>query len=286
MTLNESHKAVARHVRASRTSFYWPMLLQPRPQRRALFAVYDYCRTLDDIADNPSPLAEKQKALNLWRERVACGLGTPQSGLKDTPLQAALADVVKTFNLPTAPFLALIEGMEADINGPIIAPPWTALETYCSQVAGAVGDLCLNVWGWCGEDANTFAKATGEALQLTNILRDVKDDALNGRLYLPSEALAAAGLSGQSPLDVVNSIELPAALQPVIERARQRFDEARALWPSNAPSSLRPAWVMLALYQALLRKVIETGVGPDQPRARLSRLEKMHHLTRAYLTVP
>lgn len=286
MNLNDAHKTVAQQVRAARTSFYWPMLLQSRAQRRALFAIYDYCRTLDDIADDPGPTPQKHKALDLWRERVTRGLAAPRSGLAETPLQVALADVVATFDLPTTPFLALIDGMEADINGPLIAPPWTALETYCAQVAGAVGDLCLAVWGWRGEQANAFAKATGEALQLTNILRDVNDDALNGRLYLPREALAAAGLSEQSPIDVFNSAELSAALQPVFERAQQRFDEARALWPKTAPSSLRPAWVMLALYHALYRKVAETGVGPDKPRARLSRLEKTLHLTRAYVTVP
>lgn len=257
------------------------MLLQARPQRRALFAIYDYCRTLDDIADDPGPISQKQIALDLWRERVTRGL---QNGIADTPLQVALADIVTLFDLPSAPFLALIDGMEADINGPIVAPNWRELETYCAQVAGAVGDLCLCVWGWRGEDANAFAKATGEALQLTNILRDVKDDALIGRLYLPSEPLAASELAGHTPIDVLNSTELPAALQPVIERAKQRFDDAHALWPKNAHSSLRPARVILELYQALFRKVVKSGVGPDKPRVHLNRAEKIRHLATAYLS--
>lgn len=286
MSSAESHKAVAKQVRTARTSFYWPMLLQPQAQRRALFAIYAYCRTLDDIADGASPIAEKNKALSLWRNHVTHGFASTGSGSSEVLLLNALKDVVEQFDLPTTPFLALIDGMESDVNGPIVAPSWAALETYCGQVAGAVGDLCLCVWGWRGFDAQAFAKATGEALQLTNILRDVKDDAQDGRLYLPRECLTAAEIGDNAPAAVVAHPKLDLALQPVFEHAEQRFTEAKSRWPQDAPPSLRPAWVMLSLYQALFNKVVETGVGPDKPRARLSRLAKMRHLAAAYMSVP
>lgn len=286
MTLTEAHQDVAKKVRSAQTSFYWPMHLQPRAQRQALFAIYTYCRTVDDIADEPSPIADKLGALQHWRTRVTEGFADPPSHTIDSSLLIALADVVNQFELSPEPFLAMIDGMETDVNGPVVAPSWSSLETYCAQVAGGVGDLCLAVWGWRGAEANTFAKATGEALQLTNILRDVKDDALNGRLYLPNEALASAGLLDRHPKDVLDDQRLSVALEPVFQRAQERFDEARKLWPARAPRALRPAWVMLSLYQALFNKVKEIGVGPNRPRARLSRIEKARHLTSAYLTVP
>lgn len=286
MNLQDAHTVVAQHVRAARTSFYWPMQLQPRAQREALFAIYAYCRFVDDIADGPAPLSEKLAALNEWRTRVTLGFTEPNADHEDHALVVALSNVIDTFDLPAGPFLAMIDGMETDVNGPVVAPSWQELETYCAQVAGSVGDLCLAVWGWRGENANAFAKATGEALQLTNVLRDIKDDAANGRVYLPKEALESAGVSSLEPADILTDNNLALALQPVTERAQDRFKQARALWPSNAASSLRPAWVMLSLYNALFNKVVELGVGPDRRRARLSRMEKVKHLASAYLTVP
>lgn len=286
MNLTASHNAVARQVRRSKTSFYWPMHFQPRAQRRALFAIYAYCRTLDDIADDTGPIDQKHAALNFWREHVTQGFKATHKGSSDEPLLVALQDMVEQFDLPSAPFSALIDGMEADVNGPIVAPSWDELETYCAQVAGAVGDLCLCVWGWRDDDAKAFAKATGEALQLTNILRDVRDDAQDNRLYIPKECLSAADMSECKPIDVPSHKNLDAALQPIFKRADQRFTEARSLWPHNAPASLRPAWVMLSIYHALFQKVATMGVGANTPRVRLTRLEKIRHLTAAYLSVP
>lgn len=286
MTLNDAHASVAKQVRSAKSSFYWPMLLQARSQRRALFAIYGYCRTLDDIADGSELKHVKLETLALWRERATKGFVSSSNASKDEPLLTALAAVVAQFELPCAPFLALVDGMEADVNGPIIGPSWSELEIYCAQVAGAVGQLCLHVWGWSGRHADAFAFATGEALQLTNILRDVKDDVSEGRLYLPKESLVAANLADQSPREVLNAENFNIALQPVFDRADQRFKEAHSLWPSTAANTLRPAWVMLSYYQALLQKVVDTGVGPGHKRARLTRLEKLRHLASAYITVP
>lgn len=286
MSIADSHKAIAKQVRRAGTSFYWPMLLQPQAQRRALFAIYAYCRTLDDIADDSRPVPEKRQALSRWRAYVTHAFAPTHSNSSESPLLNALRNVVEEFDLPPEPFLALIDGMEADVNGPILAPSWDSLETYCAQVAGAVGDLCLCVWGWRGADAQAFAKATGEALQLTNILRDVKDDAHEDRLYVPKECLSAAGVSNCTPVAVLDHPKLDLALRPVFERAEQRFAEAKSLWPKNAAPSLRPAWVILSLYQALFKKIVATGVGPTKPRARLSRLEKIRHLSAAYMSVP
>jgi phytoene/squalene synthetase len=284
MTKDDAHAAIARQVRAARSSFYWPMQLQSKPQREALFAIYAYARTLDDIADGHGSVVEKLQKLSQWREHISdCFSGKTGASGSDQPLILGLTEIIQKFTLPQAPFLALITGMETDVNGPVVAPLWSELEQYCAQVAGAVGELCLCVWGWRGTDASAFATATGEALQLTNILRDVEEDAANSRLYLPREALTQAGIKSCAPLIVVNDPGFRHACEPVISRAKQRFSEAQALWPEKAEKSLRPAWIMLRLYEALFNKILIIGLGPDKPRARLSKMEKVFHLCAGYL---
>jgi presqualene diphosphate synthase len=286
MNATEAHSQIAHDVRSAKSSFYWPMLLQAKAKREALFAIYALARVLDDIADGPAPQDEKRRALDTWRTWIASCFEhdiVPETG---DPLRIGLHDIMKKYALPLEPFDALIVGMEADVNGPIVAPTWIELEEYCGQVAGAVGELCLVIWGWQGEGAKAFAAATGDALQLTNILRDIREDATIGRLYLPEEALVSAGVTGRQPFDVVNDSNLSTACDLVIERAKTRFQEAEALWPHHANRDLRPAWVMLKLYKALFEKVEAAGFAPSGPRARLTRLEKISHLTTAYLNTP
>lgn len=286
MRASEAHSQIAREVRSAKSSFYWPMLLQARPRREALFTIYAFARVLDDIADGSQTTDEKRKALTDWREWINACFADDNPPSNDTALKVGLLDVIEKFALPFEPFLALISGMEADVEGPIVAPTWPELEVYCGQVAGAVGVLCLAIWGWRGHDANAFATATGEALQLTNILRDVADDAKVGRLYIPEEALALASITQREVQAVISEPGLSQACKFVAERARIRFAEARKLWPQDAPKSLKPAWVMMRSYEALFRKVQKTGYAFDAPRVRLSKVGKTFHIATAYLTAP
>ena len=174
--------------------------------------------------------------------------------------------------------------MKADVNGPFVAPEWTELQIYCGQVAGSVGDLCLCVWGWRDPIAQDFAHATGEAMQLTNILRDLQEDVANGPLYLPKEALTEAEIHSRVPLEVLSHQNLIRACAHVADHAERKYRQARTLWHTVKHKEATPAWVMLCLYQALLRKVIKSNYRPNGPRIRLSVFGRAYHLTHAYLT--
>lgn len=286
MTLAHMHnKMIANQVRASGTSFYWPMLFQNRSYREALFAIYAYCRVLDDIADRPGTIESKRNDLEGWRLQLNHLFSNePVKTDSQDILVNVLADAIERFNLPQAPFNALIDGMETDVNGPLVAPDWQSLHTYCERVAGAVGQLCLAVWGWRGPEADQFATATGEALQLTNILRDLKEDSAIGRLYLPEEALATARIDTRIPLEVLSHPNLNDACALVIAQTKIRFSDAHECWRKSEARTARPAWVMLQLYEALFLKIVRTGFGPNRARARLSKAEKVYHLLRAYVT--
>ncbi|MDE0800687.1 MAG: squalene/phytoene synthase family protein [Rhodospirillaceae bacterium] len=283
MSPAEAHSRIAQDVRSAKSSFYWPMLFQAKAKREGLFAIYALARILDDIADGSTTQRQKHNELYGWRTWISSCFRNEAAPQTDNPLKIGLYDVIKKYSLPLDPFNALITGMEADVNGPIIAPTSLELEEYCGQVAGAVGELCLIIWGWQGKGAQAFAAATGEALQLTNILRDVREDAVLGRVYLPKEALIKADITARQPLDIVNDPNLSMACDLVIRRAKKRFRDAEALWPNNARRDLQPALVMLKLYKALFEKVQTAGFSASAPRVRLSGLEKILRFTASYL---
>ena len=281
----DPHAIIASRVRATQTSFYWPMRLQRSRFRRALFAIYIYCRALDDLADNNSAETDKIRALNAWKDKIEILFSSHSSELDlGNPLLATLADTISEFNLEKEPFLDLIDGVEIDVNGPVIAPNWEALSIYCQKVAASVGTLCLSVWGWRGTQAERFTQLSGEALQLTNILRDIKEDSIAGRLYLPIEALVDAKINTRIPSEVLKHPALENACAPLINRTRTRFEQARECWKESSIAQARPAWVMLELYRALFLEVIRTGFNPDGPKTKLTRRRKLFHLTRAYIT--
>ena len=285
MNIEIAHTEIAKRVRAARSSFYWPMLLQSKSQRQGLFALYAYSHALDDIADGPLSKTDKLLALNEWRMVVEKSFTTDIKTITlKNPLAIGLSDIIPRFSLPKGSLIALIEGMEADVNGPIVAPTWAELTAYADQVATAVGVLCLQIWGWHGPESGAFAHSTGQALQLTNILRDVEEDARNGRLYVPVEALEAAGIDQRNPIDVINHPNFPEACTHIADRAQNHFTTAKQLWAGKHPESARPAWVMLRSYKALFKKINRNGIGTLGPRVSLSRLQKITTLCSAYLT--
>ena len=169
----------------SNSSFYWPMLLLPRQKRQAMFAIYGFCRVIDDIADEPGDPDEKRRALQSWRNEIrALYSGYAGTGALGRALHAA----IYSYDLPRSEFDALIDGMAMDIpangrpGGAALAPERETLRLYCRRVAGAVGLLAIRVFDRADPDTESFALALGEALQLTNILRDLEEDADIGRL--------------------------------------------------------------------------------------------------------
>lgn len=253
------------------SSFFWAMRLLPRARRDAMFALYAYCRAIDDIADDPQPVADKLHGLDAWRGRI----GALYQGTPTHPVMRALARPVADYGLERADFERLIDGMEMDARGPIVAPPLKALEVYCDCVAGAVGRLSVRIFGLSGAASRQLAYSLGQALQLTNVLRDVSEDAAMGRLYLPAELLARHGVRVGSPEAALADPGIDAACRDLGELARGRFAEARAALDGLPRRSARPAIVMMEVYQRLLHRLCRRGWSDHMTPVRLSRAEKL-----------
>src|SRR4051795_7295839 len=195
MTLEAATANANYGTSASGSSFYAAMRILPREQREAMFQIYSFCRQVDDIADSAGPRPERLAALQQWRGDIdALYHGSPPPRVQDY-----LASV-KRFGLKREDFLAIVDGMEMDVPQDIRAPDMATLDLYCDRVASAVGRLSVRVFGLPQDDGIELAHHLGRALQLTNILRDIDEDAGIGRLYLPREGLAEAGIASTDPL--------------------------------------------------------------------------------------
>lgn len=261
----EQREAIAERVRASGTSFFWAMRFLPPTKREAIFAVYAFCREVDDVADGPLSREQKRAELAKWRLEI----DRLYAGHPLHPVTVALLPALSAFGLEKTAFLAVIDGMEMDANGPIRAPDWPTLELYCARVAGAVGLLCVRIFGLAGEPGQALAESLGRALQLTNILRDLAEDAEEGRLYLPAEALAAAGIHSSDPHAVLADPRLPEAARAVGARARESYAAAEAIMRASDAVVVRPARIMMGVYRAhLMRMEREQFARVGEPRMR------------------
>ena len=255
--------------RASRSSFYRGMRILPRAEREAMFEIYAFCRAVDDIADDPGPRETRRGQLQQWRSDLdALYGGTPAAHLR------GLAAAVTTFNLQHEDFFAVIDGMEMDVIADIRAPDGATLALYCDRVACAVGRLSVRVFGMEQQAGLALADHLGRALQLTNILRDLDEDAAMGRLYLPREALRDTGIISTDPVTVLANPMLGEACGVIVEQARRHFDEANAIMARSPHRVVRAPRIMAAAYRAILDKLIARGFAPPRrpvrlPRARL-----------------
>ncbi len=255
-------------ARASGSSFYRGMRILPRAEREAMFEIYSFCRAVDDIADDPGPRAPRRGQLQAWRADIdAIYAGKPP------PRLAGLAQAVRQFNLGREDFLAVIDGMEMDVDADIRAPDRATLDLYCDRVAGAVGRLSVRVFGMQAEAGLALAHHLGRALQLTNILRDLDEDAGMGRLYLPREALRDAGIAGTDPATVLASPMLGAACDVVVNMARGHFQEARAIMAENPRRAVKAPRIMGDAYRAILDKLVARGFAPPRAPVRHSKLK-------------
>ena len=214
---------VERLVRNAGTSFYRGMRVLPPDRRHAMYAIYAFCRIVDDIADEDGALPEKLRGLAAWRAHVA-GL---YRGESEGPVTRVLVAAVERFRLREEDFAAVIDGMRMDAETVIVAPDLATLDLYCDRVAAAVGRLSVRAFGDGSGEADKVAYSLGRALQLTNILRDIKEDADRGRLYLPAEYLDEAGVP-RDPAAALASPRLPVVCARLAADARRHFNEARA----------------------------------------------------------
>jgi squalene synthase HpnD len=252
--------------RASGSSFYTAMRLLPKAQREAMYEIYSFCRRVDDIADKSGPRDERLDQLRLWRSDIdALYKGSVVSRAK------GLAVPVKTFGLRREDFQAVIDGMEMDVVADIRAPDWKKLDAYCDRVASAVGRLSVRIFGMEEKAGIALAHHLGRALQLTNILRDIDEDAAIGRLYLPREALRQAGITSSDPAIVAADPNLAKACEQVVARAREHFAQADGIMKKSARSTVRAPRIMSAAYQAILRKLVKRGWAAPRAPVKVSK---------------
>lgn len=261
---------VAGVVRAAGTSFYQGMRVLPPARRSAMYAIYAFCRVVDDIADEDGELAEKLRRLAAWRQRVA-GL---YEGQTDGPVTRVLAAAVRAFPLRRGDFLDVIDGMQMDAEAAIVAPPFTTLDLYCDRVAAAVGRLSVRAFGDASAAADAVANALGRALQLTNILRDLQEDAERGRLYLAREWLDEAAVP-HDPMCALASPGLPRACDLAAAMAHAWFRAARAAMRECDQRAMKPARLMGATYAALLTRLERRGWRDPQERVSLPAWQKL-----------
>ena len=247
-------QAVEAIVRRAGTSFYRGMRILPPARRMAMYAIYAFCRLVDDVADEPAPIEAKRAGLAEWRHRIAA----VYAGQGDDPVTRVLVTAAHRYALRQQDFLAVIDGMAMDAETVIAAPDWATLDLYCDRVAAAVGRLSVRAFGDASARADDVAFSLGRALQLTNILRDLAEDANRDRLYLPREWLDEAGVPHE-PAAALAAAGLPQVCARMLTEARRRFALAHAAMAQCDPRAMRPARLMGATYSALLDRLEARG---------------------------
>lgn len=253
-------------TRNSRSNFYYAFLFMPKARRRAIYNVYAYCRLIDDIVDGPQSVAEKERALLTWRRELDQAFF---DGYPDHPIAKGLQEAHTRFGLRHEDALAVLIGCEMDLHTTRYET-WEDLDEYCYHVASAVGLLCIALFGCTEPRSRDYAIHLGRALQLTNILRDIGEDAARGRIYLPQEELEAHGLTDDDILSGTTNHATAALLQVVAQRARSEYTEAQAALTRADRRALLPAEIMSSIYFALLSEVESRGFSALLPGERIS----------------
>ena len=263
----KSAEAVAR----SRSNFYYSFVVLPAEKRRAFCAVYAFMRHCDDISDGNAGCESKRSMLKEWRALLDAAYG----GIQQTnPILPAFHDTVNRFSIPAKYFHWIIDGAEMDLD---IAQYRTFedLYKYCFNVASAVGLVCLRIFGFADERAKKYAEQCGIAFQLTNILRDVKEDADSGRVYLPAEDLSRFGYAEEELRRGIVDERFRNLMRFEAERAREYYSAARKLLPLIESSSQPALWAMIQIYERILDKIVERDFDVFRRRVRLTNTEKI-----------
>lgn len=259
---------VAVQAAASGSSFYVAMLLLPKMEREAMFAIYKYCRLVDDIADDGTrSRGARAQELEAWRADLDALYAGGDGGRA-----AFLKEAVQRFRLSHSDFLAVIDGMDMDVTADIRAPDLATLSDYCDRVASAVGRLSVRVFGMEDNRGRELAQRLGHALQLTNILRDLDEDAAIGRLYIPRELLADAGVITSDPAAAIADPRIDSACRALAAQAMDHFVAANRLLRYKSQGHLLAPRLMTAVYSAILRDMRIAGWKPPRRRIRIGKL--------------
>jgi squalene synthase HpnD len=278
--MNPDTTPAALQAKVSGSSFYAGMRVLPKPEREAMYAVYGFCRAVDDIADDQDgDRAQRAAALDRWRADIDSLYAGGDPG------QAAMvAEAVHRFALDRADFHAVIDGMAMDVEQDVRWPAAATLDLYCDRVASAVGRLSVRIFGMDEAPGLALAHHLGRALQLTNILRDIDEDAAIGRVYLPREAIEAAGIAITMPLDVVGDPRIDATARAVAAEAHRHYAAANAILAARPRGHLIAPRLMAAAYSKVLAKTEVVGWKPPRHRVRVSKAALLWTVLRLSLT--
>jgi len=263
--MTEAPEIEAVRQKAAKSSFYSAMKLMAKPQREGMYAIYAFCRIVDDIADDGvGTRVERLAELQDWRDDLAAlyiGGRPGRAGF--------LTDVVARFDLRLADFLAVIDGMQMDVDSDIVAPSYDVLDLYCDRVASAVGRLSIKVFGMEEEEGFALAHHLGRALQLTNILRDLDEDAAIGRLYLPREYLLDAGIGPVDAKKILSGPGLNESCRSIAAIAQTHYAKAHDIMAARPKGDLRAPRLMGAVYSEILKRMMAEGWAAPRRRVKL-----------------
>ncbi len=274
--LERDYERCAEITRASSSNFYYAFMLLPPQRRQALYAVYAFCRFVDDIADDDE-VNDPAQLLDRWREELDRVYG----GEPTRPVSRALAAAGRLFTIPREHFEEIIAGVEMDLTRKRYAT-FEDLRLYCYRVASAVGLICIEIFGYTNPSSKIYAEKLGIAFQLTNILRDVKVDASRGRIYLPLEVLARFEVSEDEILGGRYTSNFVRLMEFEASRALDFYHEARAALPAEDRSSLLTAEAMRAIYGELLARIVRSNYRVLDRRLSLSAPRKLYLVGRAW----
>lgn len=255
---------------ASGSSFYYSFLFLPRDKRRAITALYAFCREVDDVVDECSDTQVARSTLNWWRGQVADIYG----GKPQHPVAQALVPVTLQFNLAQELLLEIIDGMEMDLDQPRYSD-FKSLQLYCYRVASVVGLLSVEIFGYSDRQTLKYAHDLGLAFQLTNIIRDVGEDARRNRIYLPMDEMQQFNVTAADILNARDSENFQKLMAFQIERAQRFYQQALAQLPAIDRKNQRTGLIMAAIYRATLDEVIASGCHVLKERVSLTPLRKL-----------
>jgi len=255
---------------ATGSSFYYSFLFLPPERRRAITALYAFCREVDDVVDECSDANVAAAKLAWWRDEVAALFG----GAPQHPVMKALLPAVERFGVTQARLNEILDGMAMDLRNARY-PDFAGLERYCYRVGGVVGLLAASIFGYANPRTLKYAEALGTAFQLTNIIRDVGEDARKNRIYLPQDELARFGVSAADILDARQTEGFARLMAFQIDRAKACYDRALALLPPEDRRAQRPGLVMAAIYRTLLDEIRRDGSRVLAHRVALTPIRKL-----------
>lgn len=266
-------------VKKSGSSFFWSMRLLPKAKREAMYTIYAFCRHIDDIVDGPMPMQEKQDLLRAWREEIE----NIYNKVPTTDIGRRIYKNCMRFHLPKSEFLKLIDSISMDVPQPLQAPKMTDFLKYCRGVAGVPGNLSLRIFGCQDEQLiEELATSLGNALQITNILRDIKEDAQSDRLYIPQEYLEKAEISSKNPNEVITNKNLSVAREELAKMAAEDYAKASQIIPFLDKKAARPVRAIAAIYKKYFDLMQNRGWEIISPKPNISKFNKFSLALRAY----